>query len=58
MVSKGESMGGGGDVLWVWDRNPVKLDCGDHCKNINVINSLSNFLKKREKQTKEKKIKT
>ena len=42
MVSKGDSSGGGGDVLGLWDGNPIKLDCDDHCTTINVINSLSN----------------
>ena len=37
-----ETVGGQGDVLWVWDGNPIKLDCDDHCRTINVINSLSN----------------
>ena len=50
MVSKGDSSGGGGDALGLWDRNPMKLDCDDHCTSINVINSLSN--------RKNKKIKT
>jgi len=27
---------------WVWDRNPVKLDCDDHYTTTDVINSLSN----------------
>ena len=31
-----------GDALGVWDGNPTKLDCDDHCTTINVINSLSN----------------
>ena len=31
-----------GNVLGVWDGNPIKLDCDDHCTTINVINSLSN----------------
>ena len=35
-------MGGGGDALGMWDGNPIKLDCDDHCTIINVINSLSN----------------
>ena len=35
-------MGGVGDVLEVWDGNPIKLDYDDHCATINVINSLSN----------------
>ena len=34
-----------GDVLGFWDGNHVKLDCGDHCTTINVINSLSNINK-------------
>jgi len=34
-------------VLGLWDGNPIKLDCDDHCTTINVINSLSN--KKRKK---------
>ena len=33
---------GWGDVLGSWDGNAIKLDCDDHCTNINVINSLSN----------------
>ena len=36
------------DALWVWDGNPIKLDCDDHCTTINVINSLSNNNKKRK----------
>ena len=36
-----------GDVLGLWDGNPIKLDCNDHCTTTNVINSLSN--KKRKK---------
>jgi len=42
MVSKGDSLVGGGDGLGLWDRNPIKMDCDDHCTTINVINSLSN----------------
>ena len=38
---------GWGDALGVWDRNPVKLDCDDHCTTINGKNSLSNKKKKR-----------
>ena len=34
--------GAWGDVLGLWDRNPIILDCDDHCTSINVINSLSN----------------
>ena len=48
MVSKEDSLGGGGEGLDVWDGNPIKLDCDDHCTTINVINSLSN--KKRLKK--------
>ena len=42
MVSKGDSFVGGGDALGLWDGNPIKLDCDDHCTTLNVINSLSN----------------
>ena len=45
MVSKGDSFGGWGDALGVWDGNPIKLDCDDHCTTVNVINSLSNLKK-------------
>ena len=36
-------------MLGLWDGNPIKLDCDDHCTTINVVNSLSNkkILKKR-----------
>ena len=34
--------GGWRDTLGLWDGNPIKLDCDDHCTTINVINSLSN----------------
>ena len=34
--------GGWGDALGLWDGNPIKLDCDDHCTTINVTNSLSN----------------
>ena len=34
--------GGWGHALVVWDGNPIKLDCDDHCTTINAINSLSN----------------
>ena len=40
MVSREDSLGGGGDVLGLWDRNPVKLDCNDHYTTTDVINSL------------------
>jgi len=33
--------GGWGDVLGLWDRNPVKLDCDDHYTTTDVINSLN-----------------
>ena len=39
-VSKGDSSRWWGDVLGLWDGNPIKLDCDDHY--LNVINSLSN----------------
>ena len=38
MVSGGE-FGGWGDVLGLWDGNPVKLDWYDHYTTIDVINS-------------------
>ena len=47
-VSKGDSLGVG-DVLGVWDGNAIKLDCGDHCTTINVINSLSKMRKTKQK---------
>ena len=40
MVSKGDIQGVGG-CAGVWNGNPIKLDCDDHCTSINVINSLS-----------------
>ena len=39
MVSGGDSLGGGGNVPGLWDGNPVKLDCYDHCITTDVINS-------------------
>ena len=39
MVSKG---GRWGDMLGLWDGNPINLGCDDHCTTINVIKSLSN----------------
>ena len=47
MVSRGDSLGCGGNVLGLWDGNPVKLDSDDRCTNINVISSLSNKIKMR-----------
>ena len=44
-------MGGGGDARGVWDGNPIKLDCGDHCTTINVIHSLSNKKKESTQMT-------
>ena len=32
----------------MWDGNPIKLDCDDHCTTINVRNSLS-YKQKKEK---------
>ena len=37
---------GWGDVLGLWDGNPVKMDCDDHCTITGVINSLSNKKRK------------
>ena len=37
-----ETVWGVGGCAGVWDGNPIKLDCDDHCTAINVINSLSN----------------
>ena len=34
--------GGWGDVLGLWNGNPVKSDCYDHYTTTEVINSLSN----------------
>ena len=31
---------GVGDVLVVWNGNPIKFDCDVHCTTMNVINSL------------------
>jgi len=36
-----ETVWGWGDALGLWDGNPIKLDCDDHCTATNVINSLS-----------------
>ena len=33
--------GGWGDVLGLWDRNPVKLDFAEHYTTTDVINSLN-----------------
>ena len=35
----------------MWDGNPIKLDCDDHCTAINVINSLRNEKIKIKKHT-------
>ena len=35
-----ETVQGVGEALGLWDRNPIKLDCDDHCTTINAINSL------------------
>ena len=47
MVSAGDSLGGWGDVLGLWDGNPVKSDCYDHYTTTDVINSSN---KKKEKK--------
>ena len=45
MVSRGDRLGGWGDVLGLWDGNSVKQDCYDHYTTTDVINSLSNIKK-------------
>ena len=40
-----ETVLGVGDALWLWDGNPIKLDCDDHCTTKYVINSLRNKIK-------------
>ena len=40
-----ETVWGQEDALGLWDGNPIKLDCNDHCTTTNVINSLSNLKK-------------
>ena len=47
----------GGNVLGLWDGNPIKLDSDDHCTTINVINSLSNKNTIHYNSIKKKKIK-
>ena len=39
MVSRGDSLGWGGDVFGLWDGNPVKLDSYEHYITTAVINS-------------------
>ena len=39
MVSKGDSLGSGGDVPGFWGENPVKWDCFDHYTTTDVITS-------------------
>ena len=56
MVSKGDSLRELGDVLGVWDGNPIKLYCDDHCTTINVINSLSNKKECKKKSITQKRI--
>ena len=36
----------------MWDGNPVKLDCDDHCTAIHVINSMSDLTEKRKRNHK------
>ena len=38
----------------MWDGNPLKMDCDDHCTTINVINSLSNKKNKNKKGKEQK----
>ena len=52
MVSKGDSLRGEGMCQGVWDGNPIKLDCGDHCITINVINALSSNKKIKKRKRK------
>ena len=33
-----ETVRGWEDVLGLWDGNPIKLDCDDHCTTVSVIN--------------------
>ena len=40
--SSEETVWGWEDGFGLWDGNPVKLDCDDHCTITGVINSLSN----------------
>ena len=42
LCSPEETVCGVADALGLWDGNPIKLDCDDHCATINVKNSLSN----------------
>ena len=42
LQSQRRQYGGWGDAMGLWDGNPIKLHCDDHCTTINVINSLSN----------------
>ena len=39
MVARGDSLRGWGDVLGLWDGNPVKSDCYDHYTTTDMINS-------------------
>ena len=41
LCSPEETVWGVADALGLWDGNPIKLDCDDHCITIKVINSLS-----------------
>ena len=36
-----KNLWGMGDVLGLWDGNPVKLDCDDHDTTTDVINSFA-----------------
>ena len=40
LSSPRRQFGGSWDALGLWDGNPIKLDCDDHCTTINIINSL------------------
>ena len=44
-------------MLGLWDGNPIRLDCDDHCTTINGINSLS-ILKINKQTNKQNKVNT
>ena len=47
-----ETVWGWGDVLGLWDGNPVTLDCDDHYTTTDVTNSWGNKKKKNKKSRK------
>ena len=38
-----ETVWGWGDVLGLWDGNPVRLDCDDHYTTTNMINTFEYY---------------